>query len=83
MNERNHAALDDAMKAAHERGDPDAACRLNVAAAGVSWGDRRRFHLTQAWVFALEAGRDDASAIEERVREAGGFDVSRSAPTKR
>ena len=64
------------MKVAHARRDPDESSRLNEEAAERASGDARRFHLTQAWIYALEAGRPDADRIERRLRAEGGFSVS-------
>ena len=51
------------LSALHER----AAALLPAAGA-------RRFHLTHAWVFALEAGDEArAAALEGRLRAAGGL----------
>ena len=55
-----HAAL----LSAHGRGDRAALVGLYAQAAGAADGAARTFFLTQAWVFALEAGDSRAAALK-------------------
>ena len=74
------AAIDAELRALHgARGDPTAAARLSTlheAAAGLTEGAAARFHLTHAWVHALEAGDPRRAArVERLLRDAGGLGV--------
>lgn len=72
--EARAAALDAELIRLH--GAP-AAPRLSAlhreAAAMMGDAGARRFHLTQAWVYALEAGDGAAAALEAELRAAGGL----------
>ncbi|MEL6621196.1 MAG: hypothetical protein AAFP16_20160 [Pseudomonadota bacterium] len=59
--------LNSALLAAHDRGDRAAMVALYRAAADTDDPDRRAFFLTQALVFALEAGHADAAAIRAEL----------------
>ena len=69
------AALDAALRALHGSGRAGEVAALHEAAAALEADPRgARFHLTHAWVHALEAG--DAArvaALEARLRAAGGL----------
>ncbi|MGM0585929.1 MAG: hypothetical protein ACQEUZ_14890 [Pseudomonadota bacterium] len=66
-------ALDARLRALHGTGRAGELSRLHARAAGLlGTPEARRFHLTHAWVFALEAG-EDAAALEAALRAAGGF----------
>ncbi|RVT85660.1 hypothetical protein DXV76_07875 [Rhodobacteraceae bacterium CCMM004] len=68
-------SLDRALCAAHARADAGALIRLYDAAAQRRLADGRLdaacFYLTHAYVHALEAGSDQASAFRARLRDHG------------
>jgi hypothetical protein len=65
-------ALDAALVHAHEAGDRAALVRLYSEAAGaVSDRGAAAFFLTQAYVFALEAGMPEAAGLCARLRAWG------------
>jgi len=66
------ADLDLALRALHGSGRAAELSAAHLAAADRRHGREARFHLTHAWVFALEAGADVA-AIEARLRALGGL----------
>ena len=71
------AALDAALIRLHRRGEPAALSALHERAAALLAGDAgaRRFHLTQAWVHALEAGeRGAVERLAAALAAAGGLD---------
>lgn len=72
------AALDARLLAAHARGETRALPALYARAADGAEAagevDRACFYLTQAWVFALEAGAAEAGALAARLA-ANGRDV--------
>jgi hypothetical protein len=71
--EAEAAALDARLRALHETGRAEELSALHLrAAALLGEPAARRFHLTHAWVFALEAGTG-AEALEAELRAAGGF----------
>lgn len=60
--------LDAAMIKAHNRADRAALIRLYTQAADLANSlDAACFFLTQAYVFALEAGADEAQALHARL----------------
>ena len=63
------------LREAHERGDHDALATLYARAgdAAETAGDidAACFFLTQAWVFAMQAGRDDAETLRARLAARG------------
>ena len=63
-------SLDAALRAAHAAGDRAALIGLYEQAAEDA-GPAAAFFLTQAWVFALEAGDGRAEALETRLRGMG------------
>ncbi len=68
--------LDREMRALHEGGAPIRRCEVHEQAADLLGTDpnARRFHLTHAFVFALEAGDwPRAAGLERALREAGGL----------
>ena len=69
------ARIDAALRALHGSGRAAELSALHAQAAGLNSGPAsRRFHLTHAWVFALEAGDADAAGrLEAALREAGGL----------
>ncbi|MEM1313310.1 MAG: hypothetical protein AAGI51_02070 [Pseudomonadota bacterium] len=74
------AALDAELRALHHA--PRSAARaarlaaLHEAAAELVEAAAARFHLTHAWVHALEAGdAAEAARLESRLKHAGGFAV--------
>lgn len=71
----DRAGLDAALLAAHEAGDARALVRLYTRAgdAAEAAGDvnAASFFLTQAYVFALDAGAPDAGALHARLRAHG------------
>ncbi|MEM6438861.1 MAG: hypothetical protein AAF763_04060 [Pseudomonadota bacterium] len=76
------AALDAELRALHAA--PRTAARaarmaaLHEAAAELMDGPAARFHLTHAWVHALEAGEAaPAARLERRLRAAGGLGATR------
>ena len=70
------AALDAALRSLHGSGRAGDLAALHAAAAALP-GEApgaRRFHLTHAWVHALEAGDwPRVSALEAELRAAGGL----------
>lgn len=65
-------ALHEAMLAAHEVHDSAALIRLYTEAADISNDlDAACFFLTHAYVFALEAGAPEASALRARLIDHG------------
>lgn len=60
--------LDAAMRAAHREGDAAALIGLCQAAALVQ---AEAFWLTQAWIHALDAGDDRATALQRRLTALG------------
>ena len=62
-----HAAL----LAAHDAGDHRALVTLYAEAAGQAPAPAVPFFLTQAWIFALEAGDSRADALEARLKALG------------
>lgn len=66
------AALDAAL-----RTTTDAAARVELhrrAAEVVDLPPERRFHLTQAWIYALVSGQGEvADALEQELRTLGGL----------
>ena len=66
MNALNAALLD-----AHARDDRVALVALYQQAAEQVSGDARGFFLTQAYVFALETGHDDAETLRAALVEMG------------
>jgi len=72
---RSAAALDAALIAAHADGDGRALVDLYAAAAAGAEAEDRRdaagFYLTQAHVFALEAGHPAADALHARLKAEG------------
>jgi hypothetical protein len=70
------AEVDAALKRLHGTGAASELSRLHEEAAR-RLNDARaiRFHLTHAWVFAMEGGEQSrADALAETLREAGGLD---------
>ncbi|MEM7746390.1 MAG: hypothetical protein AAF409_22075 [Pseudomonadota bacterium] len=69
------AALDAALLDAHDRGDQCALVGLYARAADLAEaaGDRDAmcFYLTQAYVFALEVGSEDADALHAKLKAEG------------
>ena len=64
--------LDARLLAAHARGDRAALVALYTEAADSAGEDQARyFYLTQAYVFALEAGRPEAPTLRARLVAAG------------
>lgn len=63
--------LDAALLAAHARGDGPALVGLYARAAEAADGPASAFFLTQAWIFALEAGDPRASPLRQRLRSQG------------
>ena len=63
--------LDDALLAAHAANDLDRLCGLYTQAADLSEQeadvDAACFFLTQAYVFALQAGRSEADGLHKRL----------------
>lgn len=73
--EAEAAALDAELIRLHGSGAADRLAVLHERAAGFL-GDpgARRFHLTHAWVFALEAGDGSrVDRLETALREVGGL----------
>lgn len=63
------AALDAALRRLHGCHAPGALSVLHERAAMLFEGTQERFHLTHAWVFALEAGEElRAEALEARLK---------------
>ena len=71
----SRAALDAALLKAHADGDGPALARLYTQAADLAQtdGDAQAmcFYLTQAYVFALEAGSTDAPLLHARLLAEG------------
>lgn len=70
------AALDAALRGLHGPGHAAELAALHEAAGALPdrGPEARRFHLTHAWVHALEAGAwARAAALETRLRAAGGL----------
>ena len=69
------AALDQALLAAHAAADSPALVRLYTQAADQAEAGGRTdaacFFLTQAFVFALEAGLPDAASLNRRLAALG------------
>lgn len=66
------SALDAAMIEAHARADPAALIALYTEAADQANSlDAACFYLTHAYVFALEAGADEARALHARLKRHG------------
>jgi hypothetical protein len=67
--------LEATLLEAHARGDCEALSRLYAQASHLAEAagesDRAGFFLTQAWVFALDAGLEEARAFERRLRALG------------
>lgn len=59
--------LDNALLAAHAAGDRAGLARLYVTAAEGAEHDAASFFLTQAYVFALDAGDPAAPALRARL----------------
>ena len=67
-------ALDRALTRLHGSGRAAELSRLHEQAVALMEEDgARRFHLTHAWVFALEAGAPEAEALRARLAALGGF----------
>ena len=64
------AGLDARLLAAHAAGDGAALARLYAEAAAAG-GPGAGFYLTQAWVFALEAGLTEAERYGGKLRASG------------
>ncbi|MBS8227045.1 hypothetical protein [Vannielia litorea] len=62
--------LEARLLAAHAAHDGAALARLYAEAAEAG-GPGASFYLTQAWVFALEAGLPEAEAYARRLRQSG------------
>lgn len=70
------AALDAALVRLHGAGRPAELSRLHEQAAAMLAADpaARRFHLTHAWVYALESGEPGrAEALEAELAALGGL----------
>ena len=64
--------LDARLLAAHDRGDGAALVRLYTEAADhAADPNAAGFFLTQAWIWALDTGADDESALRTRLAAAG------------
>ncbi|MBY6155654.1 hypothetical protein KUV47_20730 [Vannielia litorea] len=63
-------SLDARLLAAHAAGDGAALARL-YAEAAERGGPGAEFYLTQAWIFALEAGVPEAEKYGARLRAQG------------
>lgn len=67
--------LEDALLAAHAKGDTARLVTLYAEAARLAEAERRdeaaAFYLTHAYVFALETGHDSAPALHARLRALG------------
>ena len=64
--------LETRLLAAHAAGDRVALARLYSEAANEALDpEAAGFFLTQAYVFALEAGLSDAAALHARLKDAG------------
>jgi hypothetical protein len=75
MAEARLARLDRLLRALHGAPRPARLSALHrVAAATLPDPAARRFHLTHAWIFALEAGDDPLTeALETDLRAVGGL----------
>jgi hypothetical protein len=73
--EADAAAIDAELIRLHRGGAPARLSALhNAAAAILPEAGARRFHLTHAWVFALEAGDENAASdLETALRALGGL----------
>ncbi|MEM7487675.1 MAG: hypothetical protein AAF390_00980 [Pseudomonadota bacterium] len=60
-----------AIRDAHAAGDGRALVTLYLAAADALHDDERAFVLTQAWIYALEAGDARAGSVRDRLAEMG------------
>lgn len=61
-------ALDDRLLAAHDTGDPATLAALyTIAADEADEENAKGFFLTHAYVFALEAGLEQAPGLRERL----------------
>jgi hypothetical protein len=68
VNKTSASALDAALIAAHAAGDLSALVRLYAQAAdGAEKGTAEAFFLTQAYVYALEAGSTAAGPMRARL----------------
>ncbi|QHQ34969.1 hypothetical protein [Algicella marina] len=69
------ARIDAALKADPQGTNPGALSQRHCEAASLQTSpEARRFHLTHAWIFALVAGDEVATAsLESALREAGGL----------
>lgn len=63
--------LNERLLAAHDASDPKSLAALYAEAADGAETDAAAFYLTHAWVFALDAGLDDAALYEARLRDRG------------
>jgi hypothetical protein len=67
-------ALDRALIALHGSGRAAQLSRLHAEAARMmETVPEQRFHLTHAWVFALEAGIAEEAALRRRLKDLGGL----------
>ena len=67
-------ALDRALIALHGSGRAAELSHLHAEAARMMLSvAEQRFHLTHAWVFALEAGIAEETALHRRLKDLGGF----------
>jgi hypothetical protein len=67
-------ALDRALIALHGSGRAAELSRLHTEAAAMMTDQgAERFHLTHAWVFALEAGIAEETALRRRLKALGGL----------
>ena len=76
LGRRGPAEIDAALRALHGVGPARDLSRLHVHAAELVGADAgaRRFHLTHAWVFALEAGDTaESDRLEAALRALGGL----------
>ncbi|PWJ18042.1 hypothetical protein [Jannaschia seohaensis] len=64
-------SLNDALLDAHAQGDGPGLVGLYQQAAEQAAPDAAAFFLTQAWIFALEAGDVRAARIEQALRAQG------------
>lgn len=67
-------ALDRALIALHGSGRAAELSRLHAEAVEMMESvAEQRFHLTHAWVFALEAGIEEEKALRRRLKDLGGL----------
>lgn len=67
-------ALDRALIALHGSGRAAELSHLHAEAAAMMTDvGAERFHLTHAWVFALEAGIDEERALRRQLKALGGL----------